>query len=128
MNTATETASLLTALTAAGRNGIGLAVPTNATTGREYTGGNVDRLNGVAPSNAYAGFGQWKKAGRVIPKGTKACAQIVFFKAGKDKETGEPKRIMRRKAVFAFEQTISKAEADFCAGLAALVAPREAAE
>lgn len=127
--TAQDTRTLLAALEAGIANGIGLSEPTNATTGRPYTGGNVERLDGLYTSNAWAGFAQWKKAGRVILKGTKAGGEIVFFKTSPNKvdEDGKPLRIMRKKSVFAFEQTVPRELADALAGIAALVAPREVA-
>lgn len=81
------------------------ATPTNATTGHRYTGGNVELLHRTAvergyPTGDWAGYGQWKKAGRQVMKGQK-CTYLVSC-AGTDKN-GQKK--WRRRKVFNIAQT-----------------------
>ena len=49
-------------------NSLDTALPHNPTTGKNYRGGNVEALveaGEIYPTPEWAGFGQWKKAGRV---------------------------------------------------------------
>jgi antirestriction protein ArdC len=86
-------------------------LPTNPTTGREFTRGNAARLMEAAEENGYtsgqwATFVQWKNAGRVVVKGqhgTKCLLpKIEKNEDGTEAATG---KIVRGFTVFALEQT-----------------------
>ena len=84
----------------------------NTTTGRSYQGGNVDRLAEAAVLGGYdldkgwAGFHQWRDAGRIVRKGEHGthCLTIVTVEA--DPETGNAgTRKPRGFVVFHYDQT-----------------------
>ena len=69
-------------------------IPYNPTTGRPYTGGNVETLlaaqdEGGYPTAQWAGYGQWLAAGRQVQKGQKStvCKMVV-----EKKDKDDPKK------------------------------------
>lgn len=89
----------------------------NPTTGKEYSGGNIQTLQDVADttgwtSGQFATYRQWKEYGRIVKKGQKACAYLTYY--GKDaikQEDGTTKErgFAKSFCVFSLEQT-EKAE------------------
>lgn len=69
-----------------------LALPHNATTGQPYSGKNIAALIDAQADAGYstaqwAGFAQWKKAGRSVRKGetaTRLRRVVVVLKEGKE--------------------------------------------
>jgi antirestriction protein ArdC len=97
------------------------SLPHNPTTGKNYRGTNVDALVDAQdaagyPTPEWAGFGQWKKAGRVVAKG-QTNTQIIFMVPKIDKKTkkpviknGKPVLIKRTLRVFNMAQTVELEE------------------
>lgn len=84
----------------------------NETTGAQYQGKNVDRLlmaeavAGFDPARGWAGFGQWRNAGRIVRRGQHGTACITVVRVGKDPETGKGGRgAPRGFRVFHYDQT-----------------------
>lgn len=70
----------------------GLTMPTNASTGRGYSGANVPVLWGSAdragyPQNRWASFNQWKKEGASVRKGERGTP-VLWFKMYEPKDCG----------------------------------------
>ena len=105
---------------------------TNPTTGKEYQGGNITRLQDCCDSNpayitgAFATFRQWLSVGRVVRKGEKVAARLVA--CGSDTLApvkGEPVGTVAHKrgflksfGVFALEQTTTLETTDNSASIA----------
>jgi len=80
----------------------------NATNKHVYSTYNTQALATAAAakgwaSNEFAGFEQWKKAGRIVKKGEKGTP-LVLFVDKKDAEGGR-KKVRKVKFVFNIEQT-----------------------
>ena len=92
-----------------------VTLPHNPTTGRNYSGGNVPELLAAGESYVtpeWAGFGQWKKSGRIVSKG-ESCTAICYYMPKRDRKTGKPivrngkpALIKRTLRVFNIAQTI----------------------
>ena len=96
-----------------------LTSPHNPTTGKEYSGGNVQRLVDAMDSNPsfasaqFATFRQWLTVGRCVIKGQHACARLLACGTdalGKTKECKPGEVTLKRGfvkgfSVFAMEQT-----------------------
>jgi len=86
-----------------------MTVPFNETTNRDYQGGNIETLlaacveHGFDFNRGWAGFHQWKDAGRSIRKGEHGT-RIVKWTKTKDDE-GNEKLMPKGMYVFHFEQT-----------------------
>jgi len=87
-----------------------LQAPYNEVTKREYRGGNILVLelsaeaNDFDTSRGWAGFHQWKGAGRSIRKGEKGT-RIMKFIETINEETGKKGMAPRTFVVFHFDQT-----------------------
>ena len=83
-------------------------IPTNPTTGRDFSGKQSLELAVIADENGYqgqfAGFHQWLDAGRAVQKGQHGF-KILLPVLVKDKKTGDKKPYFKRATVFAIEQT-----------------------
>lgn len=85
------------------------AAPFNATTGQPYKGGNVIRLLeaegefGFNHASGWAGFHQWKDAGRVVRKGQHGtkCLRVLEFEEASGRKDTRPRVF----TVFHFDQT-----------------------
>lgn len=84
-------------------------LPFNPTTGNEYSGDNVVTLlmaadAGSYPTAEWAGYEQWKAAGRQVRKGETAT-RIKRVVVVKDRKTGEDARRVTTLCVFNRAQT-----------------------
>ncbi len=78
--------------------------PTNYTTEKEYTGGNVfTLLDSKYADQRWATYRQWKLAGFQVQKGQKGF-KLTKIVTVEDKKTGEPKKVPRSFTVFNIEQ------------------------
>lgn len=88
------------------------ACVSNAVTGAQYQGKNIDRLltatvqNGYNPDKGWAGFHQWRTVGRTVRKGEHGTPCMTVVTVGRDKETGAGGTTAPRGfRVFHFDQT-----------------------
>ena len=90
-------------------NTITIEYPKNALTGKEYTGGNIDRLLETEMEvQTWATFKQWKSLGMKIIKGSKGT-EIYKVVTVKDKNDPEKtKRVPKRFYVFNISQVQEK--------------------
>lgn len=84
-------------------------LPFNPTTGNEYSGDNTILLMMAAdagnyPTHEWAGYEQWKAAGRQVRKGEKST-KIRRVVVAKDRKTGEPRKCVTTLSVFNRAQT-----------------------
>lgn len=86
----------------------------NETTGHQYQGGNIQLLaaaafdNGYSTDHGWAGFNQWKSAGRVVRKGEKGTRILMMVpkKIGELEDGTDVKKMTgRTKTVFHYDQT-----------------------
>ncbi len=78
--------------------------PTNYTTKKEYTGGNIfSLLDTPFTDQRWATYRQWKSAGFQVQKGQKGI-RLTKIVTIDDKKTGEPKKVPRGFTVFNIEQ------------------------
>lgn len=86
-----------------------LHCPVNPTTGRTYSGKNVAELlvaqdEAGYPTAQWAGYGQWKAAGRQVRKGEKSTTLRRVVKVT-DKKTKAEKTVVKTLRVFNIAQT-----------------------
>lgn len=78
--------------------------PTNYTTEKEYTGGNIFLLLDTPfTDQRWATYKQWKNAGFQVQKGQKGV-RLTKIVSIDDKKTGEPKKVPRGFTVFNIDQ------------------------
>jgi N-terminal domain of anti-restriction factor ArdC len=80
----------------------------NATNKHIYSEHNAQKLAAAAErngwaSNEFAGFDQWKKAGRIVKGGQKGTPLTLFVE--KKQADGSRKKVRKVKFVFNIEQT-----------------------
>ena len=87
-----------------------IAFPTNATTGREYTEGNILRLLDTPfLDQRWATFKQWKDAGYKVMKGSKGTELIKIVSVTDKNDPEKKKSVPRRFFVFNIEQVEERA-------------------
>tara|TARA_R100001460_G_scaffold63209_1_gene103452 strand:- start:4811 stop:5107 length:297 start_codon:yes stop_codon:yes gene_type:complete len=87
-----------------------IAFPTNATTGREYTEGNILRLlDSPFLDQRWATFKQWKDAGYKVMKGSKGTELIKIVSVTDKNDPEKKKSVPRRFFVFNIEQVVERA-------------------
>jgi antirestriction protein ArdC len=82
-----------------------IAFPSNATTGKEYTEGNILRLLDTPfMDQRWATFKQWKDAGYKVIKGSKGTELIKVVTVKDKNDSKKTKSVPRRFYVFNIEQ------------------------
>lgn len=86
------------------------AFPINATTGREYTEGNVFRLLDTPfLDQRWATYRQWKDAGMQVIRGSKGTELIKIVSVVDKNNPEKSKQVPRRFFVFNIEQVEERA-------------------